>query len=102
MPLIFFLHNVALGRISLAFTHTVEVQGGECYRHMYLSRVVIELFTPESSSLIEIHRRLRSMCVEGAADVRHWVRCFKSCTGDRPRSIRPAVLATSETVKESC
>ena len=73
----FFLHNVALGRVPLAF-NTVEVQSGKRYRHMYLIRVVIELFSPEGSSPIEIHRRLRSTCDEGAAYVRYWVRCFKS------------------------
>jgi hypothetical protein len=73
----FSLYNVALGRVSLVF-NTVEVQSGECYRHMYLNRVVIELFNPEGSSLIEIHRRLRSMCDKGATDVRCWVFCFKS------------------------
>jgi len=46
---------------------------------MYISRVVIELFTLEGSSPIEmIHRRLRSMCGDGATDVRRWVCCFKS------------------------
>lgn len=58
--------------------NTVEVQSGECYRHLYLSRVVIELFTSEGSSPMEIHRRLRSMCDEGATDVRCWVHCCKS------------------------
>jgi hypothetical protein len=68
---------VALGRVSLAFS-TVKVQSGKCYRHMYLSRVAIELFTPEGSSPVEIHRRLRNACGEDVADVRCYVCCFKS------------------------
>jgi hypothetical protein len=43
-----------------------------------LSRVEIELFTLEDSSLIEINRHLRRMCVDSATDVRCWVCCFKS------------------------
>ena len=81
------------------------MQSGECYTHMYLSRVVIELFTPEGSSPIEKHSHPRSMCDEGTAGVRRWVHCFKSIewdVGDRPCSNRPAMLAASETVKGSC
>jgi hypothetical protein len=33
-------------------------------------RVAIEFLTAEGSSGIEIHRRLRSVCGEGAVDVR--------------------------------
>jgi hypothetical protein len=71
-------------------------------------RVAIEFFNAEGSSVIEIHRNLRSVHGEDAIDispVRHWVHCFKSSendSSDKPRTSRPAMAATSGTVTESC
>jgi hypothetical protein len=53
-------------------------------------RMAIEFLSTESSSLIDIHRRLRSGYGKDAIDissVRRWVCLFKSseeCIGDRP------------------
>jgi hypothetical protein len=53
-------------------------------------RMAIEFLGTESSRLIDIHRRLKSVYGEDAIDissVRRWVCLFKSseeCIGDRP------------------
>jgi transposase len=68
--------------------------------------MVIELFTAEGFSLIEIHRCLRNVYGEDAVDVslvRRWVCRFKSGgkdIDDGPRRSRPATAVISETVKK--
>jgi histone-lysine N-methyltransferase SETMAR len=62
--------------------------------------VVIEFLTAESSSPIEIHRRLRSVYVEDAIDVGSdagsVVLSGEQDIGDMPCSGRPATAATTE------
>ena len=49
--------------------NTVAVQNGSCCGHTTKQRVVNDLLTAESASLMEIHKRIRHIYVEDATDV---------------------------------
>jgi transposase len=72
----------------------VDVRNGQ--------RVMIEFYTAEGASPIEIYRRMRIVYGEDTIDVGsvgRWVRRFKSGEkdiGDRPCNGRPATAVTTE------
>ena len=86
------LHQDRRCSSQLRVFNTVAVQMADDVGIHTRQRMAIEFLGTESSSLIDIHRRLRSLYGEDAIDicsVRRRVLLFKSSekdTGDRPRS----------------